>query len=336
MNTTKTNIINKSIATLLTTLLLTSTVFAWERGKSETFALLPQNSSNTEAITADANGNIYASTFFSGEIHQFSTSGELISSIAVMPSSGSLTDLAFHPLTNALLVIDFGGKKVLEVNPVTGNATTFADIPGGANAGPNVLTFDAQGNTYVSDSYQGIIWRIPVNGGIAEVWVKHKLLTTSGFPPFGANGLAFNNDYSKMYIANTGEDSIIQITIDNQGNAGTPKVLVNGINGPDGLIVDEKNNIMVVANQSNQIIVLDSTGKAISVLGDFKGISKKGIVKGLLMPSDIVKVGKNIYVTNFALDVTLFGLDQSYTTAYTKMVKRHSITRIQIEKDETD
>jgi sugar lactone lactonase YvrE len=322
-----------SITIILATMLVSGTAFAWDRGEAKTFALLPQNSTNPEALTADTEGNIYASTFFSGEVHRFSAKGELVSTIAVIPSSGLLVDLAFHPITNALLVVDFGGQKVLEVNSVTGSATTFADIPGGANAGPNVLTFDAQGNVYVSDSFQGTIWRIPATGGMAQAWLSHPLLTTTGFPPFGANGLAFNNDYSRMFVANTGEDTIVQIAVDNEGNASTVEILVNGLNGPDGLIVDEHNNILVAANQSNQIIMLDPTGKAISVLGDFEGINEDGIVEGLLFPADLIKIGKHIYVTNFALDVSVFGLVQNYSTPYSKQVIRHSIARIKLEKN---
>lgn len=323
-----------TVTIILATTLLPGTVFAWDRGEAKTFAHLPDTSTNPEALTADSEGNIYASTFFSGEVHRFSPKGELVNTILVTPSSGSLLDLAFHPHTNALLVVDFGGQKVLEVNPVTGSATTFADIPGGTSAGPNVLTFDAQGNVYVSDSFQGTIWRIPATGGEAQTWVSDPLLTTTGFPPFGANGLAFNNDYSKLFVANTGEDSIVQIAVNNEGNAGTVDILVNGINGPDGLIVDEHNNILVAANQSNQIIMLDSSGKALSVLGDFEGINKDGVVEGLLFPSDLIKIGKHIYVTNFALDISVFGLVQNYTTAYAKQVKRHSLARIKLEQND--
>lgn len=328
---------NKKLQTItffLISLLLSSSVYSWDREKTKNFALLPHNSVNPEAITADDHGNIYVSTFFGGEVHQFSAKGELSHSIVVTPSSGTLTDLAFQPLSNILLVIDFGGQKVLQVDPVTGNATTFAEIPGGASAGPNVLTFDSQANVYVSDSFQGTIWRIPAAGGIAEPWITHAFLSTSGFPPFGANGLAFNKNYSKMYVANTGEDSIVEIAVDDQGNAGEASILVNSINGPDGLIVDEDDNILVAANQSNQIIVLDPTGKATAVLGDFDGINEDGIVEGLLFPSDLVKVGNDIYVTNFAIDLDVFGLVQAYTSQYTRQVKRYSVARIKLDKED--
>jgi len=322
-----------SFSIMLSLTLFMSTANAWDRKKAKTFALLPSSSANTEALTADAEGNIFASTFFGGEIHSFSTTGERLKSIVVTPSSGTLTDLAFHPSTGALLVIDFGGKKVLEVDPATGSVTTFSEIPGGENSGPNVMTFDAIGNVYVSDSFQGVIWRIPPSGGVAQQWIQHSLLTTSGFPPFAANGIDFNSNFSKMYVANTGEDSIVQINIDSEGNAETAEILVNSVNGPDGLIVDENDNILVAANQSNQIIVLDASGKSISVLGDFDGISKDGVVEGLLMPADLVKVGKYIYVTNFALDLSVFGLTQNYSTQYTGQVKQHSIARIKYKPE---
>ena len=89
----------------------------------------------------------------------FDPRGRLLRTVNVEGSSTLLLDLAFHPRTNDLLVIDFGHQQVLAVNPVNGKSNVFTTIPGGAAAGPNVLTFDAAGNVYVSDSFQGAIWR---------------------------------------------------------------------------------------------------------------------------------------------------------------------------------
>jgi hypothetical protein len=62
---------------------------------------------------------------------------------------------------------------------------------------PNALTFDKSGNLYVSDSFQGAIFRIDNAHKCATpcpvTTVKHDgLLATAGFPPFGANGLALS------------------------------------------------------------------------------------------------------------------------------------------------
>ena len=63
-------------------------------------------------------------------------------------------------------MIDFGQQTVFNVNSATGAAIVFGVIPGGAGAGPNVLTFDTKGNVYVTDSFQGTIWRTGPGGGV--------------------------------------------------------------------------------------------------------------------------------------------------------------------------
>ncbi|MCK7498215.1 MAG: SMP-30/gluconolactonase/LRE family protein [Comamonadaceae bacterium] len=159
-----------------------------------------------------------------------------------------------------MLVIDFGNKNVLRVDPLTGNAEIFATIPGGAAAGPNALAFDGNGNVYISDSFQGTIWRKPLDGDDPLVaWVSHPLLTTTGVPPFGANGIAFNNAATALFVANTGNDSIVEDSPARRSgrDPGTPEVFVNSINGADGLIVDEDDNLWVAANQADEIVVLD-------------------------------------------------------------------------------
>src|SRR5205085_2047122 len=93
-----------------------------------------------------------------------------------------LLGLAFHPTTGELLVLDFGLGNVLRVDPQTGASSVFSPI--GPTSGLNALTFDSAGNVYVSDSFQGIIWRIPAAGGAATPWVTDPLLTTTGKPPF--------------------------------------------------------------------------------------------------------------------------------------------------------
>jgi len=300
---------------------------AWLRTQATTFATLPLGAGNPEALTVDEQGNVYVTTF-AGELLVFSGNGRLLRALTVAPASGLLLDIKFHPLTGALLVVDFGAQQLLEVDPFTGSATVFATIPGGAAAGPNVMTFDGSGNVYVSDSFQGVIWRTGPSGGAVSPWVSDPLLTTTGFPPFGANGLAFNHDASALFVANTGEDSIVKIPVDDAGIAGAPEVFVNAVNGPDGLIIDEHDNIWVAANQANEVVVLDPSGRMIAALGDFGGIDSQGAVVGLLFPSSLVRSGEFIYVTNFALDLRGFGLTQSTTSQWAAQVTRHTVVKL--------
>ncbi|HSS64614.1 MAG TPA: SMP-30/gluconolactonase/LRE family protein [Gammaproteobacteria bacterium] len=318
-------------------LLLPLGASAWIRSPATTFAVMPEGATNPEGIAVGPAGDIYVSTFAVGgtdsgvgEIFIFNPGGEFIRKVAVAGSSTLLLELGFHPFTGDLLVIDFGNQQVLDVDPVTGTSSIFATIPGGAAAGPNVLTFDSAGNVYISDSFQGIIWMTDQNGsgGIPSIWVQDPLLTTSGVPPFGANGIAFNNDESAMFVSNTGNDTVVKVPVDATGNAGVPEVFVNSVNGADGLIIDEDDNLWIAANQSDEIVVVDPGGRAIAKLGDFGGLTRRGAPIGLLFPASLVRHGKHIYVTNLALDLRLFGLAPPLNAIWSGEVTSHTISRI--------
>ena len=94
--------------------------------------------------------------------------------------------LAFNPVTKALWVLDFGAGKVLKVDPVTGASSVLAGPI--SSSALNALTFDKAGNGYISDSFNGVIWKVPPSGGLATAWSSDPLLGpgTGLTPPFGA------------------------------------------------------------------------------------------------------------------------------------------------------
>jgi sugar lactone lactonase YvrE len=193
---------------------------AWERGDVESFATLPAGNANPEGIAVDTKGNVYVTTFAPtapagqlGRLFVFSPNGQLVRQVSIVGSSSALLGLDFHPQTGALLVIDFGAAKVLQVDPVTGASSVFATVTGAA--GLNALTFDAQGNVYISDSFQGIIWKTGLGGGAAAVFATdtpaEPVLHPQGIPPFGANGIGFNKAFDTLFVANTANDTIVEI-----------------------------------------------------------------------------------------------------------------------------
>jgi DNA-binding beta-propeller fold protein YncE len=150
-------------------------------------------------------------------------------------------------------------------------------------------------------------------------------------PPFGANGMAFNKAGNALFVANTGNDQIIKIPVVAGGVAGTPVVFTNSINGADGIVRDKHDNLWVAANQADEIVVVDPTGKAIAKLGDFDGLSKRGVPRGLLFPAspEFSKDGDWLYVTNLALDLRLFNpAFVSVDSAWTAQVKRYTVSKI--------
>jgi sugar lactone lactonase YvrE len=148
-------------------------------------------------------------------------------------------------------------------------------------------------------------------------------------PPFGANGMAFNKAGNALFVANTGNDQIIKIPVAG-GAAGAPVVFVNSINGADGIVRDRHDNLWVAANQADEIVVIDLTGKAIAKLGDFDGLSKRGVPRGLLFPASLAfsRDGDWLYVANLALDLRHFGLVQTVDSQWTAQVKRYTVSKI--------
>jgi len=304
----------------------------WDRTTATRFAELPAGKNNPEGITVDGAGNVYVADFAVqgtdsgvGQVVVFDHAGRLLRVLNLPGSSQLLLGLDFHPITGELLVIDFGGHRVWRVNPVTGADAVFVDIPGAS--GPNALTFDKAGNVYVSVSAQGIIWKTGAAGGAAIAWKSDPLLIPQGYPPFGANGLAFNHDESALFVANTSNDTIVRIRVTG-GTAGAADVFTESINGADGLIIDEHDNLWVCANQADEIVVVDPTGRAIAKLGDFDGIDSRGEPVGLLFPASLKFHGEFLYVTNLSLDLRLFLLPQSVDSQWAAQVTRHTVARI--------
>lgn len=310
--------------------------YAWDRGNVETFAVLPQGAPKVEGLTVRQDGNVYVSTFdptgsASAQLFVFNEHGKQLRQMTIQGASPATLGLAFHPATGTLLVVDFGAGNVRSVDPDTGTSSvciTVTSAPGAA--GLNALTFDSAGNTYISDSFQGIIWKKTAAGcGTATAWVSDpKLLPNGGIPPFGANGLQFNRNETALFVANTATDQLIKIPVSG-GIPGTPDVFTNSINGADGIVLDNNDNIWVAANQADEIVVVDPTGKAIAKLGDFDGV-KNGVTRGLLFPASpaFSKDGKWLFVTNLELDLRSIGGPQTVDSQWAAQVQRHSVAKL--------
>lgn len=339
---------------LATGLLGAAPAMAWDRGHVQLLTVLPYLKSgapsSVEGLTVGPDGNIYVPSFGfnaagattgSADLFVISPSGRVINQVTMTASnpncvpSPHMLGLRFNPVTRALWVLDFGAGNVLEVNPRTGVSTCLNKNGPIANSGLNALAFDPAGNGYVSDSFNGVIWQIPPFGGTPVSWLSGPLLGpgTGLTPPFGANGVEFNNEYTMMYVADTALHEIIQIPVTlTKGTAvaGSPSILVTGINAPDGIMVDRDDNIWICANQEDEIVVIDKTGKVIAKLGDFYGIDRDGIAKGFLFPASLAfsRDGSTLYVSNLTLYLPYAGANLAIDSDWTLKAKAYTVSQI--------
>jgi len=315
-------------------------VHAWERGKVERFATLPAGEAHPEGICVDREGNVYVVTVGAnkpdtseGTLIVFDSKGKQLRTVRVAGSSRLLLDVRFHPQTGDLLVIDYEAAKVLTVDRITGASTVFMTVTG-AHPGLDGMTFDDAGNVYVTDAHAGIIWKVGPRGGAATAWVKSPLLEPTRPPPsLGANGLAFNKKQTALFVANTANDTIVKIPVTGSSvRPGTPEVFVNRAGGgPDGLIIDEHDNLWIACNQSNEILVLEPMqGRVIAKLGDFGGIERDGAPIGFLWSNSLVFHGDDVLVTNLALDSRAVPPQHLPTVdgPWAAAVKLHTVSKI--------
>jgi sugar lactone lactonase YvrE len=181
---------------------------------------------NPEGIAIDPTGNLYAASFGNGHICVVDRSGSLVDDFAVAAGAAGVTALLgelFEP-SQGLYVVDFangapGNGRLLRIDPATHAVTVLAV---GMQA-PNAIAQDRHRNLFVSDSFAGRIYRIPAQGTAdvsQDIWIEDARLRTNGFPPFGANGVAFDRNQDFLYVANTGDSKVLRIAVQPDGSAG--------------------------------------------------------------------------------------------------------------------
>jgi DNA-binding beta-propeller fold protein YncE len=325
-----------------------------DRDAVKRFAMLPNGVRFPEGITADPDsGEVYVGTFdftSPNKLLRFGRHGQLLAQIDF--NGTPLLGLEFDRRHDKVYIANFGASKIQRIKAKFQANTPVEDvatIPGigapgpraegnpdgssdtitfGSNRfpAPNAMVFDRDGNLYVSDSFQGAIFRIDnaahcTTPCVPVLVIQDPLLATAGFPPFGANGLALGRDGTTLFVANTGDDRVLKLDL--ASNALT--VLAESINGADGLARGRRGILWVAANQGDEIVGLNRNGRVVARLGEFKGIRGDGSPDGLLFPASMVIVGDDMFVTNLALPLTPATGDEPEED-----VRRWTISRIRL------
>lgn len=218
-----------------------------------------------ESIEIDREGNLYVSLSFSGEVRKIAPDGTQ-STVAVFPIGDPLSFCgvflnAVGPITlgpdgslyASVLACDPALRGVWKVTP-EGETQLLATTP--LTGLPNGIAYD-RGFLYVADTLLGVIWRVPAEGGTAEVWLEHPLVATAGPGLPGPNGVQlFRN---QLLVANTGQATIVAIPLRGDGSAGEPRVYASGF-ACDDFAVDVRGSIYCTTAPGNTLVRLDPDG----------------------------------------------------------------------------
>ena len=186
-----------------------------------------------------------------------------------------------------LYVLDRAARpRVVVLNPRTGAQRYYAefrDVPSCTAAGrttdcsatnvdapaaPNFAAFGRDGNLYVTDIEQALIWRLPPRAGRAEVWFTDPRLES----PFGPNGIQVMAGGRSLMFAVTGTNpsaggapssgALYKLPI---GPGGGPGELQEHwrsrpLDGPDGFALARSGTAYLALAGSSQLVVVAPDG----------------------------------------------------------------------------
>ncbi len=302
----------------------------------ETFVTLPDGVRYPEGLASNPrNGDLIVGTFDArvpesarnNQLLRYSAQGRLLAhkSFGPMP----LTGIAVAD--GKVYVLNFGASRLQRIDAEFTAASPVEDVvsfqaleppmpaprrvanPDGSEdrigfgssgfAAPNGMVFDKARNLYISDSFQGAIYRIEgattCTPCTVDVVSRDPLLATAGALPFGANGLAFNADETQLYVNNAGDGRLLRLPMP----SGPMSVVAESLPGADGLLFHD-GLLWVAANQADVVLGVDERGLTRVRAGEFRGISRDGAPRGLLFPASTAVQGPWMVVTNLALPLT--------------------------------
>ncbi len=227
-----------------------------------------------EGVAVSPKGDIYVGLAGTGELRRLDRKTYAATTVTNFDVGyGFLLGMAFDGNDLYIVVASFVEETsgVWRVHP---NGTKSRVVAFGAGEFPNDLTFDQQGNMYITESIAGAIYKVEAGSNVRELWVQDPLLfgdvNQSPVPfPIGANGITYDDDAETVLIVNSQVPALIEID-DDCGQAGDISVVAAGehLRGADGLALDRNGDVMVVSNFNSTLMHIDRDSGVATVLAD--------------------------------------------------------------------
>ena len=250
--------------------------------------------SSPQGIAVDANGNVYVVDTNWDEVFKFDANGSLL---AQWGNTGNITlDLPSGAAVynGNLYVADSGNERVVEYDT---NGNVLAVLSPTASDGallfayPTGVSFDKQGNLYVSDNSDAV-YEFNASLHLTAQW------GTSGATQgvFNYPVVSVEDGSGNIYVANNNSDNIVKV--DSQTNTATTWGQAGGqngqFNGPSGIQLDSNGNVYVVDTGNDRVQMFNSNGTYMTLWGQGSDSSQN-----LNQPNSIALDGNgNAYVAD--------------------------------------
>jgi sugar lactone lactonase YvrE/predicted ester cyclase len=225
-----------------------------------------------ESIAIARDGRLFVSTGLDGGIVTVDVAGKVtpFATVDVGPG-GLMMCLAFDRAGGLYATVN---SRVSESHGVwrfdaSGQGTRIAALPPGSV--PNGLAIDDRGNVLVADSFGGVIWSIPAEGGQPNVWLESPLLAprplVGRFP--GANGLQRTKD--DVFVAVSDRSLLLRIPVAEDGSAQAPIVHAAGLPGDD-FAIGPDGTLYVTTHPFNTVVRLTPDGRRVVIAGPAQSV----------------------------------------------------------------
>ena len=181
--------------------------------------------------------------------------------------------------------------RLISIDLKTGKRLSDTDlsqlVPGKHFA--NDLTFDAQNNAYITDSFAGAVYKVDQNGK-ASLLAKDDLFKTEGV---GLNGIVYHPS-GFLIVDNSSKGQLFKLDLKDPKKVS--RIAIDQyFMGADGLLLNDNNTLsMVVNGGSDKIFQLTSTDNWTSA----KVAASTQVTDRFAYPSTATQNGKDIWVMN--------------------------------------
>lgn len=227
-----------------------------------------------EGVAVSPSGDIFVGLAGTGQIRQLDRktyAGEVLTSLPI--GGGFLLGLAFEGDDLYAVVASFDAATC-GVWSVDEDGSASRVVAFGANEFPNDLTFDEDGNLFITESISGSVYRVEAGSTSRSLFVQDALLVgdinQSPVPfPIGVNGITYDDETQSVLVVNSQVPALIEID-DLDGAAGALSVIAAGehLRGGDGLSLDENGDVILVSNHNSTVSRIDRDNGTATVLAD--------------------------------------------------------------------